>query len=132
MFGGNRWSPLVLTTIVCTLLSGVLGGVVFKVLEMRVPEFFELFGGDVTVIDETLDSQKISSEEEIIGDTFDGEGIEAEAPEPVMQTTGAQDTSSGGNARFGDHILVNKIKIKNEPKLMARAIREMLLREEKS
>ena len=50
--------------------------------------------------------------------------------EPIESSSGREAEPQGETQVFGDHILVNKVKIKNEPKLIAQAIRTMLSKDE--
>lgn len=116
--GGNRIFPLIMTAVVCTALSGGLGAGTYKVLEQRVPEFFDLFRGPQG-FEEGTDIE--------LGD--DGEDHDDE-----MSADRSGDDDDGGvqsdAKQFGDHIIVDKIKIKNEPKLIAEAIRTMLAKDD--
>ena len=121
--GGNRWTAVVTTALLCTALSGGLGVGVLKVLEARVPEFLRIFEGMVALDEENApDAADFAADQ---GDVF-GEGVNTGTMQPVTGQAG----ESGGAKHFGDHILVNKVKIKNEPRLMAEAIKTMLARDE--
>ena len=124
--GGNRWTAVVTTALLCTVLSGGLGVGVLKALEVRVPEFLRLFEGTVALDEENApDAADFAAD---AGEDAFGEGAQAGVAEP----TGAGRAGPGETKHFGDHILVNKVKIKNEPKLMAAAIKTMLARDEDS
>ena len=116
--GGNRFAPLIVTSLVCTLLSAALGGGAYKILEQRVPEFLELFQSAAGFADDEFDDAEYGEGDG--GEYAGGEGGE-------MDGDGAD---GAGDQVFGDHIIVNKIKIKNEPKLLAEAIRTMMARDE--
>ncbi|MCR9141371.1 MAG: hypothetical protein NXI24_03905 [bacterium] len=119
IIGGNRIFSLVLTAVLCSMLSGALGAGTYKVLEQRVPEFLEIFM-----------PQGMGDELEL-GDEagYDDDGLDAEG-----YATSEQDESVAAAAedtkQFGDHIIVDKIKIKNEPKLIAEAIKTMLAKDD--
>lgn len=120
IIGGNRIFSLVLTAVICSMLSGALGAGTYKVLEQRVPEFLEIFlaqgmGGD---------DLELGDEAGYEGDELDAEGY-ATSAEDDGAAAAAADTK-----QFGDHIIVDKIKIKNEPKLMAEAIKTMLAKDD--
>lgn len=112
--GGNRVTPLVITAIVCAVIAGAAGIGSYKVLERRVPEVFDLFQQSEFVSDSSDDELSLADEGE------DALGLEDE--EPAMAAAPA-------SGKFGDHIIVEKIKIKNEPKLMAEAIKTMLAKD---
>ncbi len=120
VLGGNRMGPLVVTMLVCTLLSAAVGGGAYKILEQRVPEFLEIFQSAGSFAGETADGSEYGeSEDGDSGDLAAGEG------------PAAMSSDSGGETQaFGDHLIVNKIKIKNEPKLLAEAIRTMMSRDD--
>lgn len=117
---GNGWTAVLLTGFVCTALSGGLGVGVLKVLEIRVPEFLRLFEGGMVLDEENApDLADFENEGQPLGEGELG-GVDDEVATPK----GAE------SKQFGDHILVNKVKIKNEPKLMAEAIKTMLARDD--
>jgi len=120
LLGGNRITSVVVTTIVCTLLSAAMGLGTYKTLEMRVPEFLEFLGG--------LGSFE-SAETGTDKSYFDSEDSETEFGDNDAAQASAQAEDSTETKVFGDHILVNKVKIKNEPKLIAQAIRTMLAKD---
>ncbi|MDH5655232.1 MAG: hypothetical protein OEZ34_04960 [Spirochaetia bacterium] len=100
---------------VCLILSALLGFGVYKILELKVPEFLSILRGEAAY----------EGDESGLGDLS----------EDNMQASSFEEDSGEGLAEtdsskvFGDHILVNKVKIKNEPKLIAQAIQTMLARD---
>lgn len=120
ILGGNRFSPLVVTAIICSILAGASGVGAYKVLESRVPEVFELFAPPPGV--GSSDDDLTLSDGDADADAGDGMLIGDDVDAPAAA---AEDT----NKRFGDHLIVDKIKIKNEPKLMAEAIKTMLAKD---
>jgi hypothetical protein len=92
----------------------------YKVLESRVPEVFELFAPPPGV--GSSDDDLTLSDGDADADAGDGMLIGDDVDAPAAA---AEDT----NKRFGDHLIVDKIKIKNEPKLMAEAIKTMLAKD---
>lgn len=117
--GGNRIAPLIVTSLVCTLLSAAVGGGAYKILEQRVPEILELFQSSEGYADGEFDDAEYG----------EGEGVEFAGGEGG-EMDGEEAGGAGDSDAFGDHIIVNKIKIKNEPKLLAEAIRTMMARDE--
>ena len=123
-FAGNRIGHILLVSSLGTLSFSGLGAGVYKVIESRVPEFLELLqdmrfsgsaGGDggeddVAILDTPAFEQEMGES------SFAGES----APKAPRRKDG----------NFGDHLVVDNIEIKNEPKLMAEAIRTMLARDE--
>lgn len=134
--GGNRWSSVLIGASICIFLSALLGAGTYKILELKVPEFFELFSQESYAYDDLSDSDEYEAEPlEPITGFGDHEDISlsgvSDAPISLEGTRGVAPVDVIPNSgKFGDHLLVQKVKIKNEPKLMARAVREMLLREQ--
>lgn len=119
--GGNRWTAVVTTALLCTVFSAGLGVGVLKVLEARVPEFLAIFEGGIVLDEENApDASDFAND---AGEDVFGGGAEAGMGEAAA-------AAAGDSKHFGDHILVNKVKIKNEPRLMAAAIKTMLARDE--
>ncbi len=121
---GNRLTHVLVTALICTLLSGFLGVGVYKVLEIKIPEFFEYFGA--------YSSNDYSAEVDT-GASFGDDVSETRENMPGALDDEIQEPANvadGETQIFGDHILVNKVKIKNEPKLIADAIRTMIAKDE--
>jgi len=112
----NRIGYVMIVSVGCTILGGVLGIATFRVLETRVPEILDLFRLE-------YESAEIAADEldEAAPEVESAYAVPEEPEEPVPSSDEAQ--------VFGDHILVNKVKIKNEPKLIAKAIQTMLSRD---
>ncbi|MCB1308387.1 MAG: hypothetical protein KDK30_09420 [Leptospiraceae bacterium] len=121
ILGGNRIVPLVVTAVVCSLLSGGLGAGTYKILEQRVPEFLDLLRGEGGM--DSADSGSLDL-------SLDDDGEEGEYEADVEEGAAAAADQGAESKSFGDHIIVDKIKIKNEPKLMAEAIRTMLSKDD--
>ena len=119
---GNRLVSILVTGLVCLVLSAALGAGVYKVLEIRVPEFLEIF--ESSGLSAAMSSLSEDGAEEsslpVESSSGDFSGFES----------GSMDGEGAENQAFGDHILVDNIKIKNEPKLMAEAIRTLLAKDE--
>lgn len=122
---GNHISYVIIVSFISTVLSAGLGFGVVKVLELRVPEFFQYFGEG-------------NGQEYYEDGNYEGSGDEMNASSSsgdydVAGAMSGEDENIASNSdmkEFGDHILVNKVKIKNEPKLMAEAIRTMLAKDD--
>ena len=66
-------------------------------------------------------------------DTAEGMNGESGADMETPLPEGDMARSGGGSSEaqvFGDHIIVNNVTLKNEPKIMAAAIRTMLAKDE--
>lgn len=121
--GGNRIISIVITSILCTIFAGGLGVAVYKILEIRVPEFLDLFQSDVVYDSQDADDQTDDMVDE--ADSFE-ETAQNEVDEELAAAASA-DTKT-----FGDHIIVGDIALKNEPSLMAAAIKTILARDDDS
>lgn len=136
--GGNRPTNIIVTALVCTLLSAAIGAGVCKFLEQRVPELFAILDSQTPMRSETLtesyqddqmDSISVPDGEVTADDTIPSAG--GHATTGTVAAPAANASSSGNPTVFGDHVVVNKVKIKNEPKLMAAAIRTLLAKDDK-
>ncbi len=129
---GNRITYILFVSGISTLSFGGLGIGVYTVLEKKVPEFLEFLGeisfGGMSFSrgsDEYDDSHSDGMSADG-GMTAESLGVQTDA-EPTAHDIMQAKIKSG---KFGDHIMVDKIAIKNEPKLMAEAIRTMLAKDD--
>ena len=130
---GNRLFSVLTTAFVCAIASALVGAGVYKILEMKVPEFLELFQGmgrmsrgdsdEFAGYDGEARSEAGSETEEREGFADDGNSI------PVDTLPDHSNIPDKAQV-FGDHILLNNIMIKNEPKIIASAIRTMLAKDD--
>lgn len=135
--GGNHPVNAVITAIVCGLVGAGIGAGVYRFLQMRVPEILDAFSkGPETTSAPPEDYEPLEPAQDFSGAPLqDGASVD-DAPIASLgaATAGIGPVATGGGqapAAYGDHILVNKVKIKNEPKLMAAAIRTLLAKDEK-
>lgn len=127
---GNRMTYILFVSFLSTLAFSGLGFGVYATLEKKVPEFLEFLGQFSLGLGSGAESL---DEDETLGWEPSGEGspssddfgVGAVAQEGAEMRMAA--TKSG---KFGDHIMVDKIAIKNEPKLMAEAIRTMMAKDD--
>ncbi|MCG6148171.1 hypothetical protein CH354_00620 [Leptospira levettii] len=129
---GNRIGYIFFVSLISTFAFGGLGFGIFSVLQKKVPEFLEFLstfsiggfgGGDhADDFDHEHGGMEPSSAASGSSDDF---GVQ-----PVGD--GAMDAklAMAKSGKFGDHIIVDKIAIKNEPKLMAEAIRTMMAKDD--
>ncbi|MCW7464549.1 hypothetical protein EHQ96_11295 [Leptospira levettii] len=129
---GNRIGYIFFVSLISTFAFGGLGFGIFSVLQKKVPEFLEFLstfsiggfgGGDhADDFDHEHGGMEPSSAS---GGSSDDFGVQ-----PVGD--GAMDAklAMAKSGKFGDHIIVDKIAIKNEPKLMAEAIRTMMAKDD--
>ena len=135
IFSKNPIFAILTNILISTIVSVIIGIVVFFILKQKVPEILEVFESETG----SLRSYKEQEEEELEG-VYDYSSDTLETSES-LNLSGSNDTTdeiapikvetSGEKTKhFGDHIVVDKITIKNEPKLMAEAIRTMLSKDE--
>ncbi|MCB1166715.1 MAG: hypothetical protein KDK37_00635 [Leptospiraceae bacterium] len=123
LMSGNSLTHVVITALICTVLSAALGVGVYQVLKNRVPEFLDLLSG-------AGDASELA-EDDLGGlDSLDAEGGDIPLPEEGAAESAFAEGMEPERKEFGDHILVDKVKVKNNPRLMASAIRTMLSRDE--
>lgn len=122
IIAGNRLTHVLLVGFLCTVVSGILGYVAYRVLEVRVPEFLEFLEG--------LSVRSAGGAESESSD-YRPEDYEEE-PDYDQAAYEEADEEDVNTQEFGDHILAGNVKLKNEPKLMAKAIQTMLARDEDS
>ncbi|OMI17339.1 hypothetical protein [Leptospira weilii] len=130
-FIGNTFGHIVFVTILSMIAFSVLGFGVHAFLEKKVPEFLDFLSNL------GAGGSPLASNSESVGggghdytthasDTEFSSGDESSNKEVFVSA--ASKPQKSGN--FGDHIMVENIAIKNEPKLMAEAIRTMLARDD--
>jgi hypothetical protein len=135
LFSKNPIFAILTNIFVSTIVSVIIGIVIFFILKQKVPEILEVFEGDSS----SFRSYKEQEEENFEGE-YDYSSDTLETSESLNLTSSDDttdevqpikiDTSGEKTKHFGDHIVVDKITIKNEPKLMAEAIRTMLSKDE--
>lgn len=128
---GNRILHIIFVSGIGSLIFGGLGFGIYMVLENKVPEFLDFLaeiGGGIgfrrsSSNDSMAASGNYSSDNEIKLTKND---------ESMSSDFGGGDIPShkAKDGKFGDHIIINNIPIKNEPKLMAEAIRTIMSQDE--
>jgi len=134
LFSKNPISVIITDVLISTIIALILGFVVYTILKQKVPELLEIFGDFTSSPNsikgtewedsydygeelEDTSGQEMNYEE---SDLTANKEINVEEEKPILEKP----------KHFGDHILVDKIAIKNEPKLMAEAIRTMLSKDD--
>ncbi|PJZ25046.1 hypothetical protein CH352_10785 [Leptospira hartskeerlii] len=130
---GNYFGHIIFITFLSTVGMAVFGFGVYSVLASKVPEFLELIGN--------FTGAYSGGDEE--GHEGGGRHSHSEHADMDTSTANFDSPSSADEIRaaasgiprkkadkFGDHIIVENIAIKNEPKLMAEAIRTMLAKDD--
>ncbi len=131
---GNRITHILTVTLISTALFGALGYGLYAFLQKQVPQFIDFL--QELEMNSGIYDYETGSEKETI-DSF------SNTVSTSSKSGSSYSSSSGGgsdgydipkgpprNGKFGDHIIVDNIEIKNEPKLMAEAIRTMIARDE--
>lgn len=130
LFVGNRITYILFVSSLATLAFCGLGLGVYAILEKKVPEFLDFLRQLPGVL---KSEEEVSYQENAEGMSLEGQGQEGEGLSSFAE--GFEDmkpTAQQKSGKFGDHIIVDKIAIKNEPKLMAQAIRTMLAKDEEN
>lgn len=130
---GNRISYILFVSLISSLSFAGLGFGIYQLLEKKVPEFLSflsaLTGGGSGLseeADELSESGIVSSE---VGSGLDsGSDFSESSMEDIQEKEKILHQVKSG--KFGDHLVVDKIAIKNEPKLMAEAIRTIMSRDD--
>lgn len=137
ILGGNRLTYVVITAFICTLISGAMGAGIYKFFELKVPELLDLFSGRESEGESASYEEAEEYAPAAEADMEYGAGrpesfgtTERIAGAPRVPPEAQQVPGRGETQVFGDHLLVNKVKIKNEPRLIAQAIRTMLAKDE--
>ena len=134
LLGGVRFSSVLFTSLVSTLISGGLGAGIHSVLVQKVPESLKLF--QLSLEDPDTRSEEIAlpikDKEQETKDEADAFALETQASSSTSSSPSASSalSHSGAEGAYGTHIMVEKIKIKNEPKLLAEAVRTMIARDD--
>lgn len=129
---GNRIGYIFFVSLISTFAFGGLGFGIFSVLQKKVPEFLEFlstfsiggFGGEGHVDDFDHDNAGMEPSS-AMGTSSDDYGTQ-----PIGDAAMDAKLAMAKSGKFGDHIIVDKIAIKNEPKLMAEAIRTMMAKDD--
>lgn len=144
LFSGNSVLHILLVVLICALVAAGLGAGVCLVLQTQVPELFETFSGLGGIVtsrpapqyepEESGLAQPGASVGAAVTATDEEIPVEHEtvaaAISSMGQTGQAPERAQGSARNFGDHIIVDKVKIKNEPRLMAQAIRTLLTKDD--
>ncbi len=138
IIGGVRFSSVLSTAFFLSIFSGILGIGSYKILEKSVPEVLGIFKGIFigqkfagAVMEGDMKGEDMSEDGEVAFSTAENKtSLESAAEGSSENTTMSGDASIGGKKNYGKHVLVDKIKIKNEPNVMAEAVRTMLARDE--
>ncbi|EKR74210.1 hypothetical protein [Leptospira noguchii] len=127
---GNSFGHVLLVTFISMISFAVLGFGVHSILETKVPEFLDFLsniGGEYVPSAHATDSENVVKGRDYTSNASDTDVAEGSSNSEVFASATPKRQKDGN---FGDHIMVENIAIKNEPKLMAEAIRTMLARDD--
>ena len=127
---GNRILHIFSVACIGALIFGGMGFGVYSVFEKKVPEFLdflsELGGG--------MGFRRSGSDGYTPGGDFSSDGeIKLGKSDESMSSDFGGDAAPAArvkDGKYGDHIMISNIAIKNEPKLMAEAIRTIMSQDE--
>ena len=136
LMGGIRFSSVLFTSIISTFISGGLGAGIHQILEQKIPESLKLFEISLTAPkagDEgpglpTKDEKLNVAEDDVFALGTEALSSSASIAEEKENRLAPAHSEAKGN--YGTHIMVDKIKIRNEPKLLVDAIRTMIARDD--
>ncbi len=128
---GNAFSYILFVSFISTLVFAGFGFGIYTLLDKKVPEFLAFLGG-ISISTEGSHEDSFSEGRSVnpneFSDGVDGDfGLESNQNDSTERERILQSAKSG---KFGDHVIIDKIPIKNEPKLMAEAIRTMMARDD--
>jgi len=125
---GNRFSYIMTVSAASSLAFAGLGFGVYRILEKRVPEFLEFLESLAGIVRDGVGSSQ-SMQGDLEGMDSDYRTLEEGLGEGFAEVEGEVRASSKPSKISGDVIMVDNIAIKNEPKLMAEAIRTMMAKD---
>ncbi|EMO63813.1 hypothetical protein LEP1GSC133_1976 [Leptospira borgpetersenii serovar Pomona str. 200901868] len=130
-FIGNNFGHIILVTIPSMIAFAVFGFGVHAFLEKKVPEFLDFLSNlGEGVSPAASNSESIGGGHDYTSHASDTELSSGDESSSNMEVFASAASKPQKNGNFGDHIMVENIAIKNEPKLMAEAIRTMLARDD--
>jgi len=136
--GNSIYNVITYSIISSTVLAGLVFGLL-NFLETKVPEFTDFLNnvstGNFSESSEGEEAGSLSEHKQ--GDSktethhtefqaSEPSGEKSTLGEPVMPPKNEKPK----NGKFGDHIMIDNIPIKNEPKLMAEAIRTIMAQDD--
>lgn len=130
---GNRITHILTVTLISTVLFGALGYGLYAFLQKQVPQFIDFL--QELEMNSGIYDYETGSEKETIDSFSNTVSTGSKSGSSYSSSSGGSDgydmpRTPPKNGKFGDHIIVDNIEIKNEPKLMAEAIRTMIARDE--
>ena len=128
---GNRISHITMVTVLGSLIFGAFGFLIYLLLEKKVPEFLDFLselGGGISL--GSGNSEEFASNNS--NDSGDIKLTSSSSDSMSMSEGGSGFTEKVKDGKYGDHIIINNITFKNEPKLMAEAVRTIMAQDDSS
>ena len=128
---GNRVTYIVFVSGVSSFIFSLVGFGVYFILESKVPEFLEFLGG--IEIRSAGSGEKEDSPATGVASpsrAFSGNSGDSNTSDLFGAGPSVSVKAKVKDGKYGDHIMAENIAIKNEPKLMAEAIRTMMARDD--
>jgi hypothetical protein len=127
---GNRISHITMVTMLGSLIFATFGFLIYLLLERKVPEFLDFLselGGGISL-------GSGGSEEFASSNSSDSGDIKltSSSSDSMSMSEGGGYTEKVKDGKYGDHIIINNITFKNEPKLMAEAVRTIMAQDDSS
>jgi hypothetical protein len=126
---GNRISHITMVTMLGSLIFATFGFLIYLLLERKVPEFLEFLseigGGGIGLGSGNTDEYGSSNSSDS-GDIK----LTSSSSDSMSMSEGGGHTEKVKDGKYGDHIIINNITFKNEPKLMAEAVRTIMAQDD--
>jgi hypothetical protein len=137
---GNKFFYVLMLSAISAICLGGLGFIVYLFLEKNIPEFLEVVGESNLSGSSFQDDSDNEPENNRRGSTFNttvsdsgtGSRGASYSDEIPKVDTYSKPAGKKSNGNFGDHLVVDNIPLKNEPKLMADAIRTIMAQDDGS
>ena len=130
---GIRFFSLISTAIACAIFASILGFGSYKLLAQHAPEF-------LSILDETISDMQSFTDDKITDDDYGLTELSPASDTSLADSDSLSDSSMDSalpsvmetsDMNFGKHGLIEQMKLKSDPQVMAEAIRTMLLRDSK-
>lgn len=129
----NHLSHILMVSFLSALGMGLLGIAIGTILDKNVPEVADTFSGGDSQDYNEYEEDNFSTGNTQTGVSIEGEEIaEQEKTDPEDDSMTPPPPTGKKDGNYGDHIVVDNVPIKNEPKLMAEAIRTMMANDDES
>jgi hypothetical protein len=134
IIAGNKPLHIALLSLISTGIFGALVFGLFAFLDQKVPEFMDFINN---LGNSEYEPQESAQETKMNEDNSNQASFDAGDSNSIGSSDSMEDAetikpspSKGKDTKFGDHIMVDNIALKNEPKLMAEAIRTIMAQDD--